>query len=97
MMYKSHVFERFREYKSDSTSAFMDQSTEYSTNNQKNWYKANRMLIEATVAYSPQQNGVAELFNRTLIEKVRAMLLDSRLPKRMWFEAMLTGVTGVRR
>ena len=30
--------------------------------------------------YEPQQNGVAERKNRTLIEAARTMLADSRLP-----------------
>lgn len=100
MKKKSQVFERFREYEAMVTAAFdkkiskltVDQGTEYGSNEQKKWYKSKGIQIEATVAYSPQQNGVAERFNRTLIEKVRAMLIDSRLPKKMWCEAALTGV-----
>lgn len=34
-----------------------------------------------TIAYTPQQNGLAERFNRTLIEKVREILLDSQVTK----------------
>ncbi|CAA7062683.1 unnamed protein product [Microthlaspi erraticum] len=43
-----------------------------------------------TCAYTPQQNGVAERMNRTLMEKVRTMLSDSGLPKKFWAEATLT-------
>ena len=36
---------------------------------------------------TPEHNGVAERLNRTLLEKVRAMLHDSGLPKFLWAEA----------
>ncbi|GJU41608.1 ribonuclease H-like domain-containing protein [Tanacetum coccineum] len=41
------------------------------------------------VAY-PQQNGVAERRNRTLIEAARTMLVDSKLPTTFWAEAVNT-------
>lgn len=37
---------------------------------------------------TPQHNGVAERLNRTLLEKVRAMLHESALPKFLWGEAV---------
>lgn len=43
-----------------------------------------------TVPYSPQQNGVAERKNRSLVETAKSMLLDANLDKRFWGEAILT-------
>ncbi|KAE8671438.1 Casein kinase I isoform delta-like [Hibiscus syriacus] len=40
-----------------------------------------------TVGNTPQQNGVAERMNRTLLERTRAMLRDARLEKSFWEEA----------
>lgn len=40
-----------------------------------------------TVAYAHQQNGRAERWNRTLEEKIKALLFDSKLPKQAWGEA----------
>ncbi|GJZ39462.1 putative ribonuclease H-like domain-containing protein [Tanacetum coccineum] len=45
---------------------------------------------EFSVARTPQQNGVAERKNRTLIEAARTMLADSKLPTTFWAEAVNT-------
>ncbi|GJU64517.1 putative ribonuclease H-like domain-containing protein [Tanacetum coccineum] len=45
---------------------------------------------EFSVARTPQQNGVAERKNRTLIEAARTMLADSLLPTTFWAEAFST-------
>ncbi|GKB73403.1 putative ribonuclease H-like domain-containing protein, partial [Tanacetum coccineum] len=45
---------------------------------------------EFSVARTPQQNGVAERKNRTLIEAARTMLTDSLLPTPFWAEAVNT-------
>ncbi|GJU83255.1 putative ribonuclease H-like domain-containing protein [Tanacetum coccineum] len=44
---------------------------------------------EYSVARTPQQNGVAERKNRTLIEAARTMLADSKLPTTFWAEAVI--------
>ena len=41
-----------------------------------------------TIPYSPQQNGVAERMNRTLVEMARSMLYHAGLPLNMWAEAL---------
>ena len=38
------------------------------------------ITIKSTAPYSPSQNGIAERFNRTLIELVHAMLITKKLP-----------------
>ncbi|GJZ64916.1 putative ribonuclease H-like domain-containing protein [Tanacetum coccineum] len=45
---------------------------------------------EYSVARTPQQNGVAERKNMTLIEAARTMLADSKLPTTFWAEAVST-------
>lgn len=49
-----------------------------------------RMLL--TARDSPSQNGIAERFNRTIGQMVRALLLDSGAPKTFWAEAAATAV-----
>ncbi|GJT29906.1 ribonuclease H-like domain-containing protein [Tanacetum coccineum] len=39
-------------------------------------------------ARTPQQNGVAERRNRTLVVAARTMLADSKLPTTFWAEAV---------
>ncbi|KAH9754233.1 hypothetical protein KPL71_015385 [Citrus sinensis] len=43
-----------------------------------------------TVRHTPQQNGLAERMNRTLMERVKCMLFHSKLPKTLWAEALCT-------
>nr|GEW63218.1 ribonuclease H-like domain-containing protein [Tanacetum cinerariifolium] len=45
---------------------------------------------EFSNARTPQQNGVAEKRNRTLIEAARTMLADAKLPVTFWAEAVNT-------
>ena len=42
---------------------------------------------EVTNSYTPQQDGVSERKNRTLLNGIRAALLDSNLPHALWAEA----------
>jgi len=44
---------------------------------------------EPTAPYTPQQNGKAERLNRTLMERVRAMILDAGLAMDTWGEALM--------
>ncbi|GJY96964.1 retrovirus-related pol polyprotein from transposon TNT 1-94, partial [Tanacetum coccineum] len=46
--------------------------------------------LRQSVARTPQQNGVVERRNRTLIEAARTMLADSKLPTTFWAEAVNT-------
>ena len=55
-----------------------------------NYLKEQGIRHEVTVAYSPEQNGVAERMNRTLCEAARAMLSHAHLEKEYWAEAIAT-------
>ncbi|MCI31160.1 retrovirus-related pol polyprotein from transposon tnt 1-94, partial [Trifolium medium] len=43
---------------------------------------------ELTTAYTPQQNGVSERKNRTILNMVRSLLAKVRVPKTFWPEAV---------
>ncbi|CDF39893.1 unnamed protein product [Chondrus crispus] len=47
---------------------------------------------QLTTAYIPEQNGVAERLNRTLIDLVHSMLSHKQVSKRFWAEALATSV-----
>lgn len=44
--------------------------------------------FECTVPNTPQQNGISERKNRTLVEAVRTILLSKDLPHHLWGEAL---------
>nr|GEY98116.1 ribonuclease H-like domain-containing protein [Tanacetum cinerariifolium] len=46
------------------------------------------ILRQFSIARTPQQNGVAEKRNRTLIKTARTMLADSKLSTTFWAEAV---------
>ena len=97
---KSEVFERFLEWKSmveRSTGRNLkvlhsDNGGEYMSTPFQSYLKKEGIKHELTVPRSPEQNGVAERSNRTLMEAVRAMLFGSHLPQRFWAEALTTAV-----
>ncbi|GJR96518.1 retrovirus-related pol polyprotein from transposon TNT 1-94 [Tanacetum coccineum] len=53
-------------------------------------YRNKGIKQEYSNARTPQQNGVAERMNKTLIEVARTMLADSLLPTTLWAEAVST-------
>jgi hypothetical protein len=45
---------------------------------------------QTSIARSPEQNGVVERRNRTLVEAARTMLINVQLPYYLWAEAVST-------
>lgn len=54
-------------------------------------------MHQRTVPYSPQQNGVAERMNRTIMEKARSMLHYKSVSTEWWAEAVHTAVYLINR
>jgi transposase InsO family protein len=50
----------------------------------------NSIVTQYSMSSDPQQNGVAERCNRTLMDIVRSMLRHSTLPISLWMEALKT-------
>ncbi|GJW52157.1 reverse transcriptase domain-containing protein [Tanacetum coccineum] len=67
-----------------------DNGTEFKNSVMNQFCEMKRIKREFSVARTPQQNGVAERRNRTLIEAARIMLVDSKLPTTFWAEAVNT-------
>ncbi|GJR91959.1 retrovirus-related pol polyprotein from transposon TNT 1-94 [Tanacetum coccineum] len=54
------------------------------------YYESVSITHEKTVSRTPQQNGVVERQNRTLVEVARTMLIFSKAPMFLWAEAIAT-------
>ncbi|GJU87414.1 putative ribonuclease H-like domain-containing protein [Tanacetum coccineum] len=67
-----------------------DNGTEFKNKEMNQFCERKGIKREFSVARTPQQNGVAERKNRTLIEAARTMLADSKLPTSFWAEEFNT-------
>jgi len=69
-----------------------DSVKEYLTLDLKAMYERKGITSEMTALYKAQQNRKAERVNRTLLERVRAALLDSRAEEELWADALASVV-----
>lgn len=98
MKHKSEVFTYFREYVEMVQSMFChrisklrcDNGGEYVSKEFVNYCRDKGIILDYTVPYTPQHNGKAERMNRSLVERSRAMISDSGVPKEFWGEAVRT-------
>ncbi|GJW58223.1 retrovirus-related pol polyprotein from transposon TNT 1-94 [Tanacetum coccineum] len=67
-----------------------DNGTGFENREMNQFCKMNGILRQFSVARTPQQNGVVERRNRTLIEAARTILADSNLSTTFWAEAVNT-------
>jgi Pol polyprotein, beta-barrel domain/Integrase core domain/GAG-pre-integrase domain len=68
---------------------FTDRGGEYTSTEFEQYLSKQGTMHKMTVHDTPESNGVAERLNRTLVERTRAMLLESNLPKFLWGYALL--------
>ena len=95
---KSEALEKFKEFKvaveketGMSIKALRaDRGGEYMSEEFKQYLKECGIRSESTTAYSPQQNGVSERLNRTLVEAARSMISHAGLSKAYWAETVAT-------
>ncbi|CAL9026855.1 unnamed protein product [Prunus brigantina] len=69
-----------------------DRGGEYTSNEFNRFCDEMGMERQLTVAYSPQQNGVAERKNRTIVEMAKCMMFEKGMPLEFWAEAVNTAV-----
>jgi transposase InsO family protein len=67
-----------------------DRGTEFLNAEMRSFCSQRGIIHQTSVPYTPQQNGAAERLNRTLEERMRALLLEAQLPHDLWAEALLT-------
>lgn len=97
---KDEVFSAFKTFKSlveNQTDLKIkmlrtDNGREYINKNFQMFLQQCGIKHQTTVPYSPQQNGVAERANRTIMEAGRCMLQDAGLDRRFWAEALNTAI-----
>ncbi|KAE8686001.1 hypothetical protein F3Y22_tig00111088pilonHSYRG00304 [Hibiscus syriacus] len=102
---KSDVFSTFKNFKArvelDSGNKIKffrtDNGGEYTSEEFDDFCRKEGIKRQFTVANTPQQNGVAERMNRTLLERIRAILRDAGLEKSFWAEAVNTACYLVNR
>ncbi|GJU01038.1 retrovirus-related pol polyprotein from transposon TNT 1-94 [Tanacetum coccineum] len=67
-----------------------DNGTEFVNQTLRDYYEQVGISHETSVARTPQQNGVVERRNRTLVEAARTMLIFAQAPLFLWAEAIAT-------
>lgn len=55
------------------------------------------VVLHTTAGHTPQQNGVAERGNCTVITKARSMMLEANLPLHFWYLACSSAVFLINR
>ncbi|GJR49524.1 retrovirus-related pol polyprotein from transposon TNT 1-94 [Tanacetum coccineum] len=67
-----------------------DNGTEFVNQTLRDYYESVGISHETLVARTPQQNGVVERCNRTLVEAARTMLIYTKAPLFLWAKAVAT-------
>uniref|UniRef100_A0A2N9F6S1 Integrase catalytic domain-containing protein n=1 Tax=Fagus sylvatica TaxID=28930 RepID=A0A2N9F6S1_FAGSY len=67
-----------------------DRGREYLSDQFKDLCEEKGIRRQLTISNTPQQNGVAERRNRTLLDMVRSMMAQANLPISFWGDALLT-------
>ena len=93
---KSHASQRIKDFFAYAQRQFgrtiscirSDRGGEFLSEELLSWYERNGIVHELSIRNTPQQNGIAERYNRTLTERARSLLLGSGLPVRFWEHAV---------
>lgn len=96
LSYKSEAFMMFKKFKilveKESGSALCclrtDRGGEFTSEEFNEFCSMHGIARQLTASYTPQQNGVAERRNRTIMNMVRSMLAERFIPKEFWPEAV---------
>ena len=67
-----------------------DNGTEYTSRKFEDYLVKEGIQHQLTVPYTPEQNGVSESRNRTLMEMERCLLYEKKMPLKFWAEAVST-------
>ena len=87
MRHKNEALQKFKEYLAENGTPRIlrsDNGTKYTNKSFKQFCTNNKIKREYTVLETPEQNGVAERYNRTVVETARSLLIKSKLAKSYW-------------
>jgi transposase InsO family protein len=95
---KSDFFSKFKAYKAlveNQTNKKIktlqsDNGGEYKSQAFMNFCEDHGIARQFTNSYTPEQNGIFERKNRTLVESARSMLQTAKLPNSIWADAIAT-------
>ena len=98
LKHKSEVFGVFVNFYNMICSQFQthprvlrtDNGREYVNSNMHQFITSKGLIHQTSCPDTPQQNGVAERKNRTLLEITRAIMLESHVPTYLWPEIVAT-------
>lgn len=93
---KDGVLENFKIYKAKVENQLnkkikalrSDWGREYNSNIFLDFYKENGIVQDIGVSQSPQQNGITKWKNRTLLDMINFMLINSWLSQNLWGETL---------
>lgn len=93
---KSEAFKFFKEFKAEAERELgqllvclrSDRGGEYSSKEFDENCREHGIKRQLTTAYTPQQNGIAERKNRSVMNMTRCMLLERSVPRIFWTEAV---------
>ena len=91
MRHKNQALQKFKEYLAEIDTPRIlrsDNGTEYTNKNFKQFCTNNKIKEGYTVPETPEQNGVAERYNRTVVETARDLLIESKLPESYWLKTV---------
>ncbi|GJW58939.1 retrovirus-related pol polyprotein from transposon TNT 1-94, partial [Tanacetum coccineum] len=71
-----------------------DNGTEFVNQVMSKYYEGVGIFHQKSVPRTPQQNGIVERQNRTLVEAARTMLIFSKAPMFLWAEVVATALFG---
>ncbi|CAJ2637623.1 unnamed protein product [Trifolium pratense] len=87
------IFQKFKAMVENETNLKIqclrtDRGGEYTSTVFNEYCDSHGIRRQLTAAYTPQQNGVSERKNRTIMNMVRCMLKDKNVPKSFWPEVV---------
>ena len=100
MRRKSEAFEKFKEFRAEAEKQLSktiktfrsDRGGEYLDTEFTDYLIENGIVSQLSAPGDPQQNGVAERRNRTLLDMMRSMISYSSLPVNFWGYAISTAI-----